>query len=128
MHLLPVTILEESEKDVYKKYGIEFNGNCYSCDLATIDVNRKEVIFTNICDSLARVKFQITGLEENQDNIKVKAEKFTFTFKNTSDGPVIEFSLDGEMEFNEKLRLSKYYIPSKTLEKFEVKDCGEFQG
>ncbi|WP_270090708.1 hypothetical protein [Sphingobacterium sp. SYP-B4668] len=128
LDLLPVTILEDHEKDVFKKYGIEFTGNCYACDLAKIEVTAKQVIVTNVCDSTLQERFDIIDLNDSGAEVKVKTVGVVFIFRNTEEGPVREFIVQGDLKLKEGLRLSKYYIPVVTLEKFEVKDCGEFDG
>lgn len=48
--LTPIELKESKSKNVFKKYGTEFSGNCYACDLAIFKLNKKNFDIVNVCD------------------------------------------------------------------------------
>ena len=46
----------EEEKEVLKRYAYDVSGACYSCDIANVKFNNKEVILTNICEDSEKKK------------------------------------------------------------------------
>jgi hypothetical protein len=45
--LIPIEIVDPKSTNVYEKYGLEFSGNCYACDLANLSISEKSIKLTN---------------------------------------------------------------------------------
>lgn len=127
-HLYPVEKLKPGSKNVYEKYGIEFSGVCYACDLAEIKINPQAIEFINVCDDKAITRipgFKYT-IEEHQLIAEKDGEVLTFTRVDAA--PVYALEIKGKSFSFDNKRIIKYYVPKKIIGKFEQHDCGDFQG
>lgn len=127
-HLYPVEIVKPESKDVYEKYGIEFSGVCYACDLAEIRINPQAIEFINVCDD--KDISRIPDFKYTIDEHELIAEKDgrVLTFTKIDPAPVYALDIKGKSFSFENKRIIKYYVPKKIIEKFKQHDCGDFQG
>lgn len=126
--LVPIDVLETKSKNVYEKYGIEFSGNCYSCDLASLSITKNKIKWTNICDE--KDGFEIndfTVFGEGNKTI-VKTSDRTYILTQIDKAPVYELVVEGKKLELDKKRVAKYYTTSKALPLFKEHDCGDFEG
>ncbi|WP_035650250.1 hypothetical protein [Flavobacterium sp. ASV13] len=126
--LFPIDILNPKSKDVFKKYGIEFTGNCYACDLAIVSISEKRFKITNVCDDKTTQEFEITEFSGSDDLIEFKTKQNNFILTKIDKAPVYELKITGDSIKIKNLRISKFYTTQKMLDKFEEHDCGDFQG
>jgi len=126
--LIPIEILKEQSKNVYKKYGLEFTGNCYACDLAEFRIENKKVIIYNVCDANEYVSFNILELKNTAKRIEIKTEKCNFTFLRVEYEPIFKLKIINYNIINKHLRISKFYTFKENLKLFESHDCGDFEG
>lgn len=127
-HLSPLMIVEPTATNVFEKYGIEFSGNCYECDLAFISITKKNFDLVNVCnnDDLTRnEKFRYQG---SSNAFTIEMGKSKFIFNRIDMAPVYELKVEGEQVSLKNKRLSKFYTLQKQLIKFKQHDCGEFDG
>ncbi|WP_336960758.1 hypothetical protein [Chryseobacterium contaminans] len=126
--LVPIDVLETKSKNVYEKYGIEFSGNCYSCDLASLSITKNKIKWTNICDekdSFEMSDFSVSG--EGNTTI-LKTSDRTYILTKIDKAPVYELVVEGKkLELNKK-RVAKYFTTQKALPLFKEHDCGDFEG
>lgn len=128
MHLVPIDTVDSKNKDVFKRYGIEFDGNCYTCDLAELFINDKMIQLTNVCDEKRNKSFDIITITKSGNRIEIKTAQNDFVFTEIDKAPVYELKITGNGTQIEMLRLSAYYTLKKILKKFEEHNCGDFQG
>ncbi|MCQ9637399.1 hypothetical protein MP477_20815 [Chryseobacterium sp. WG23] len=126
--LVPIDVLNSKSTNVHEKYGIEFSGNCYSCDLASLSVTKNKMIWTNICDE--NDTFKIDGFSFSNEGNKtvLKTPERTYTIMQIDKAPVYELVIEGKkLELNNK-RVSRYFTTKKALPLFKEHDCGDFEG
>lgn len=124
--LIPIEILNTKEKDVYKKYGLAFSGNCYNCDLAKFRIENHSVFITNVCDAETELNFEIINLFTTRNKIEINTKNYSFQFLRIANDPVYELKIINSDLKNKDLLISKYFTLKKDLVKFEVHDCGDF--
>lgn len=88
--------LKEESRNVFEKYGLEFSGNCYACDLAELKIEKDTIIFLNVCDNQSRLKFRIIRLDDTENVLKIKTENIEFTFSKIDDVPIYELKISGK--------------------------------
>lgn len=126
--LIPLEVLNEKSKNIYEKYGLEFSGNCYACDLAQIEIENRNISISNVCDNENKINLKILNLEKTETQIIIETQKAKFIFLKIPNEPIYTLKIiDGTFE-NENLRISKYFTAKKNLSKFEVHDCCDFEG
>ncbi len=65
-----IEIKDSKQKDVFKKYGIEFGGVCYSCDLAIFKINDKSFEIASLCNEKDFHSYQKFSYEKTDNNLK----------------------------------------------------------
>ena len=128
LNLIPIDIVDSKNKDIYKKYGIEFSGNCYECDLAEFSINEKSIKLTNVCDTEQNQIFEIIKITNTKSKIEIKTKQNNFVFTEIDKVPIYELKIIPKGIKTKNLRISKYYTLKKLLKKFEQHDCGDFEG
>lgn len=125
--MLPLTVVDAKSKNVYTKYGLEFNGNCYACDLASIQFDEKHISLLNVCDAQQKMVFEITSSQKKGNDIEIICKNGRFIFTRVDKAPVYELKLI-KITSKENFRIAKYYAPKELLKKFKQHDCGDFEG
>lgn len=126
--LIPIEIVKEQSKDVYKKYGLEFTGNCYACDLAEFRIENKKITIRNVCNATEYIDFAILDVKNTEKRIEIKTEKYNFIFTRVENEPIFKLEITNYDIKNKNLRISKFYTFNKNLMRFEIHDCGDFDG
>ncbi len=126
--LIPIDIVDSKSKNVYEKYGLEFSGNCYACDLANLSITEESIKLTNVCDENQNQIYEIIKIINLDNEIQLKTKQNDFIFTKIDNAPIYELKIVGDKIKNENLRISRYFTLEKTLNKFEQHDCGDFQG
>lgn len=126
--LSAIDILDPKSKNVFKKYGIEFTGNCYACDLAILSITDKQFKMTNVCNDKVSQIYEIIEFSGSDNLIQFKTKQNNFILTKIDKAPVYELKITGDTTKIKDLRISKFYTTSKMLDKFEEHDCGDFQG
>ena len=70
--LTPIEIKDSKQKDVFKKYGIEFGGVCYSCDLAIFKINKKSFDIVELCNEKNVHSYKDFSYEKKGNSLKIK--------------------------------------------------------
>ncbi|MBV8327431.1 hypothetical protein [Chryseobacterium sp.] len=126
--LVPIDILNGKSTNVYDKYGTEFSGNCYSCDLASLSITKKQIRWSNVCDE--KDTFEIRDFSYSTEGNKTifKTPERTYILTRIEKTPVYELAIEGQdLKLNNK-RISKYFTTKKALPLFKEHDCGDFEG
>ena len=126
--LAPIELKESKSNNVFKKYGIEFGGNCYACDLAIFKVNKKNFDIVNLCDENDFQRFKNFSYEKSGNSFKIVTSETTFIFTKTENEPIYQLTFEGEIPELKNKRISKFYTPETLIKKFEEHDCGDFEG
>jgi len=126
--LIPIVILDKKSKNSYKKYGLEFGGNCYACDLAQFKIDNREISIFNVCDNQNKLNFEILKLENTKNKIEIETQNYKFTFIKIEHEPIYKLKIINYNIQNKDLRISEYFTFKKNLMKFEVHNCGDFDG
>jgi len=126
--LVPIDILDNKSADVYEKYGIEFSGNCYSCDLASLSITDKKMVWTNICDEKDAFEIDDFSFTTEGNKTILKTPERTFTLTQIDKAPVYELVIEGKKLELKNKRVSKYFTTQKALPLFKEHDCGDFEG
>ncbi|MDR2236747.1 MAG: hypothetical protein LBE92_11545 [Chryseobacterium sp.] len=126
--LVPIDVLDAKSKEVYEKYGIEFSGNCYSCDLASLSVTKDKIRWTNVCDEKDIFDIRDFSFSNEGNRTVLKTPERTYMITQIDKAPVYELVVEGpKLELKNK-RLSKYFTTPKALPLFKEHDCGDFEG
>lgn len=126
--LTPIEIKDSKQKDVFKKYGIEFGGVCYSCDLAIFKINKESFDIVELCDEKNTYSYKDFSYEKTGNSLKIKTPKSTFIFIKVQNEPIYQLKIEGQKPEFKNMRISEFYTQESLLEKFEEHDCGDFQG
>lgn len=122
LNLSPLKILDAANKNVHHKYGIEFSGNCYECDLAEILITDKAIRLTNVCDIKLSVSLDVNTINYLPESIEVVTDKGNFLLTEIDDAPVYKLKITGKKSEGENLRIATYFTLRKSIEKFEQHD------
>jgi hypothetical protein len=126
--LVPVELIDAESKNVYEKYGLEFAGNCYDCDLAAVSISKKYFDISNVCDEKNIYRIEHFTYEAIAGKLVIKAGKTEFVFTRIETAPVYALTIKGDSLSLKNKRFSKYYTQKKVLPKFKQHDCGDFEG
>lgn len=126
--LVPIHLLNSKDVDVYEKYGIEFSGNCYSCDLASLSVKKNKMIWTNVCDDDDTFVIDNFIFYNEANKTILKTSERTYILTRIEEAPIYELIIEGEKLELENKRLSRFYTTKQALKLFKEHDCGEFDG
>ncbi|MFY1047350.1 hypothetical protein [Chryseobacterium sp. GP-SGM7] len=127
-NLVPIEIKDVKNKDVFKKYGIEFTGNCYACDLAEFKFNKKNFDLVSLCEKNDFHRYKEFKYENSENSLKIITSDATFIFTKVENDPIYKLSIEGKKPQLKNKRISEYYVPQRLIEKFEEHDCGDFGG
>ena len=126
--LVPIEVLNNKSTNVYEKYGIEFSGNCYSCDLASLSITKDKMVWTNICDENDTFKIDDFSFSNRGSKTIVKTSERTYTLSRIDQSPVYELDIEGKKLELVNKRVSRYFTTQKALPLFKEHDCGDFEG
>lgn len=126
--LVPIDVLNSKSTNVHDKYGIEFSGNCYSCDLASLSITKKQIRWANVCDE--KDTFEIDDFSYTTEGNKTifKTPERTYILTQIDKVPVYELVIEGKKLELKNKRVSKYFTTKKVLPLFTEHDCGDFEG
>ncbi|WP_160137712.1 hypothetical protein [Chryseobacterium sp. c4a] len=126
--LVPIDVLDTKSTNVYDKYGVEFSGNCYSCDLASLSVTKDKIKWSNVCDEKDTFEIKDFSFSGEGNKIILKTPERTYILTQIDKAPIYELVVEGQkLELTNK-RLSKYFTTKKALPLFKEHDCGDFEG
>ena len=126
--LIPIDTVDSKSKNTFEKYGLEFSGNCYDCDLAELSITKKSIRLTNVCDQKTNKVLEIVEIKNIDNGVEVKTKTLNIVFNEIDKAPVYELKIIGNNTNFKNLRISKYYTLKKLLKKFKEHDCGDFEG
>ncbi|WP_158961374.1 hypothetical protein [Myroides fluvii] len=126
--LVPMEIVEPAAKEVTAKYGLEFGGNCYACDVVNILIDGEMITLMNACDLHSQVSYTIESVEEKGKQISIRTQSHTFVFEQVEEYPVYSLKVQGDEIDESMFREASFYTLRSLLETFEVHDCGDFEG
>lgn len=126
--LIPIDLLDSKSTNVYEKYGIEFSGNCYSCDLASLSITKNKMIWTNICDQNDIFEINDLSFSNKGNKTIIKTPARTYILNKIDKAPVYELVTEGKKLDLKNKRISKYFTIKKALSFFKEHDCGDFEG
>ena len=121
-------MLNPKSRSAFEKYGVDFTGNCYNCDLAAIGINKKHFDIINVCDETDIYRNENFTYEVSKNQLTISTDKNKFIFAKIDDAPVYELKILGEKISLKKKAFSKFYTQQKRLKKFKQHDCGDFEG
>lgn len=128
LKLVPLEIVDSSSPDVYKRFGISTSGMCYECDLANISIANGKIHFSNICDPGNSLSYEINRLVQNGQTTAIRFKEVMFVLEKINQVPVYRLQLENTLKPGERLKLKEYYSSEADIKKFEIHDCGEFEG
>ena len=126
--LVPIEIKKPKSKDVFKKYGIEFGGNCYACDLAVFKINKKNFDLAELCDEKNFRRYKDFSYEQKANSIIFTTPETTFVFTKVENLPIYQLKIEGKKPEFTNMRISEFYTTENLIPKFEEHDCGDFEG
>ena len=126
--LFPLELKDSSNSDVYRKYGIEFSGNCYACDLAKIKIDEKQMDLVNICNDSDFYRIEGFTFSKMNDMLKITTAQNEFQLTKIENAPVYKLEFNGNKLNLKGKRLSIFFTPKKEIPKFKEYDCGDFEG
>lgn len=126
--LTPIDLLESKSTNVYEKYGIEFSGNCYACDLASLSITENKIIWTNVCDEKDTFEMDDFTISNEESKTILKMPDHTYILTKIDQAPVYELVVEGsKLELKNK-RVARYFTTKEALPLFKEHDCGDFEG
>lgn len=126
--LTPIEIKDANQKDVFKKYGIEFSGVCYACDLAIFKLNKKNFDIVELYDENNFHRYKDFSYEKTENSLKITTPESTFIFTKIENEPIYQLKIEGQKPEFKNMRISEFYTQENLIEKFEEHDCGDFEG
>lgn len=126
--LVPIALLDSTQASAYDKYGLEFSGNCYACDLASLAVNKDNIIWTNVCDAADSFKISYFSFSSQGNEITLKTAKNSFTLTLIDKTPVYKLVIEGPDLILTNKRIATYFTTKQALPLFKENDCGDFDG
>ncbi|OJV54142.1 MAG: hypothetical protein BGO31_12355 [Bacteroidetes bacterium 43-16] len=126
--LYPLALLLPESNNVYQKYGIEFSGVCYACDLAKIKITARSIQLINVCDDKDVTTIPKLNAVIDGDKITIKTGQQLLIITKIDKAPIYQLEIKGDQLSSDNKRILKYYTPEKLIKKFEQHDCGDFQG
>lgn len=126
--LVPIDVLNTKSKDAYEKYGVEFSGNCYSCDLASLSVTKNKIVWTNVCDEKDTFEINDFSFSDEGNKSILKTSERTYILTKIDEAPVYELVIEGQKLELKNKRVAKYFTTKKALPLFKEHDCGDFEG
>jgi len=127
--LTPLELLDEESNEVVSKYGLEFGGVCYACDIANIRLDNEQITLINACDKDKKISFKIVHLKLNGDQLTVITAFNEFSFHKIEESPVVyKLTVVGDNIEETYFREAFFYTLSSQITRFDVHDCGEFEG
>jgi len=126
--LVPMEIVEPNSNIVTTKYGLEFGGNCYACDVVNILIDGEMITLMNACDINSQMSYTIESIEEEGKQITIRTLSNTFVFEQVDDYPMYSLKVSGEEIDESMFREASFYTLRSLLTSFQVHDCGDFEG
>lgn len=126
--LVPIDVLNSKSTNVYEKYGIEFSGNCYSCDLASLSITKDKIIWKNVCDKKDTFTMDDFSFSNEGNKTMIKTSERTYIITQLDKAPVYEVIIEGKKTELHNKRVSKYFTTPKALSLFTEHNCGDFEG
>lgn len=126
--LVALEVVDSTNQNAFQKYGMAFSGNCYSCDIAHLQISGREITFVNACDAQQSLTFSIETFVQNDQQIYLETREAKFVFSKIANAPVYQLKVSGKPLKDPNLLLGKFYTFQEKLPKFEIHDCGDFQG
>jgi hypothetical protein len=126
--LIPIDKIDPKSNNVYERYGLEFSGNCYDCDLADLTITDKSIKLTNVCGKEQNQIYEVIKVTNFENRIELKTKNNDFIITKIDNAPIYELKIIGNTIKNDDLRISNYFTLKKILKKFETHDCGDFLG
>ncbi|WP_303510457.1 hypothetical protein [Tenacibaculum sp. 1_MG-2023] len=122
----------EEEKEVLKRYTYDVSGACYSCDIANVKFNHKEVILTNVCEDSEKRVFKIESIVKKEKTYEIlftqENQKVKLFIAKVEEVPIYRVQLDASFQEVDNFQINKFYMIKRDLKKLEVHDCGDFEG
>ena len=116
-----------NEKNPYKKYSLDVSGACYSCDLATLKLDKDKILLGNFCEpNEGNEVFKISKIKTTKHKVELICDKIKLIFNKIDNVSIYSLKIEGV--FKTKLKIDKYFTKQTLLKNFEVHDCGDFEG
>jgi hypothetical protein len=136
----PIDVLNEKQKDIYKKYGFSTERSCL-CGGASfkIDPNQQKAYITDVCSAGTEViaTLKINKIEEYGSGLKIsmvdKEGGFLRLYLRREDSPIVrvvaEFNSNSELgsRFDDDVK-GKPFVDIKFSNKFKKEECEDFDG
>lgn len=128
--LVGMQISDNSEEDVYKKYGLDISSLCYASNLGTIRVNENSITISNYYEfpeDNTNLVIDSMILTNNSMEVIMKKEKpLALIICKVENAPIYSLEIKGEINTN--LYINKFFTSEQELTKFSIHDCGDFDG
>ncbi|MGG6229181.1 hypothetical protein [Tenacibaculum sp. SDUM215027] len=122
----------EEEKEVLKRYTYDVSGACYSCNIANVKFNHKEVILTNVCEDSEKRVFKIESIVKKEKTYEIlfiqENQKVKLFIAKVEEVPIYSVQLDASFQEVDNFQINKFYMIKRDLKKLEIHDCGDFEG
>lgn len=122
-----LTIVNEAEKDPYKRFGIDLGAECYSCTACSFNITRDSIEIINGCgeEITGRFAFALTDISESKGKLYLRGKQHSCVIE-----PVAEkiWSVSFTGMLAKTLTVNSYFTFDAEIEQFEVKDCEGFEG
>ena len=138
--LVPMEVTNAKSTNPYSKYGYAFDAHCYGCYGIYLCITDSSVSLSGVCgeDAIPAKTLKIERIETNAEGeIIIIVKGARLIFRKMDKVAVYKFIIKGDLRIKSsylsgidyfKDSVEHYYTPLKELHKFEIHDCGDFQG
>lgn len=134
--LIGLSIINEQEQSIFKKYGIDFTAECM-CNTPSvyIDKQKNELVLFNYCDGSRKLSeiehkviLKISSMKmEGEKLIFSTDQNIKFTFSRKEHQALFELNVEGKLPTDYiGTDLKRYFTPQP--QQFYKADCGDYQG
>jgi hypothetical protein len=128
LDLVPMIIGDSGQQDPYKKYAVDFQGICYSCDAANISITDNRLFLVNACDSGKKKTIVLDSVEKTGENIIARSPDLMLKLEKIKGAGLYQLRFEGRSPATKDLRINQFFCIRNELTKFRDHDCEDFEG
>jgi len=126
--LTPLEVVNARSAKPFERYGIDWDGHCYSCNVAELQVMDSVLWLRNVCDSNLKQPLRLLSLQHNGAQVILRCREAVLVLEKMNEAPVYRLTQPVPLRVSEKLQLRSFYTDKSRITRFAVHDCGDFDG
>lgn len=126
--LCPMIIIAPDNDNPFEKYGIDFEGVCYSCNVMRVVITSDQLQFINVCDVAEKYILPITKLSGDSTEVIITSNNVVLQWKQIEIAPIVELTiLKGKLPVPSQ-SVQSFFTTYRALPQFHWHDCRDFEG